>query len=62
MWAMLTGDMINAEQALNLGLANKTAKPEELMDVAMKVAKKIAAPKRKATRKVAKKTTRKAKK
>ena len=42
MWAMLTGDMINAEQALNLGLANKTAKPEELMDVAMKVAKKIA--------------------
>ncbi|MBW1900754.1 MAG: enoyl-CoA hydratase/isomerase family protein [Deltaproteobacteria bacterium] len=42
MWAMLTGDMINAEQALNLGLANKTAKPEELMDVVMKVAKKIA--------------------
>ena len=41
MWAMLTGDMINAEQALNLGLANKVAKPEELMDVAMKVAKKI---------------------
>ena len=39
---MLTGDMINAEQALNLGLANKVAKPEELMDVAMKVAKKIA--------------------
>jgi enoyl-CoA hydratase len=42
MWAMLTGDMINAEQALTLGLANKTAKPEELMDVVMKVAKKIA--------------------
>jgi len=41
MWAMLTGDMINAEQALNLGLANKVAKPEELMGVAMKVAKKI---------------------
>ncbi len=42
LWAMLTGDMINAEQALNLGLANQVAKPEELMDVAMKVAKKIA--------------------
>ncbi len=42
MWSMLTGDMINAEQALNLGLANKTAKPEELMDVVMKVAKKMA--------------------
>jgi enoyl-CoA hydratase len=42
LWSMLTGDMINAEQALNLGLANQTAKPEELMDVAMKVAKKIA--------------------
>jgi enoyl-CoA hydratase len=42
MWAMLTGDMIGAEQALNLGLANQTAKPEELMDVVMKVAKKIA--------------------
>ncbi len=42
MWSMLTGDMINAEQALNLGLANKVAKPEELMDVVMKVAKKMA--------------------
>ncbi len=42
LWAMLTGDMINAEQALNLGLANQVAKPEELMDAAMKVAKKIA--------------------
>ncbi len=42
MWAMLTGDMINAEQALTLGLANKVAKPEELMDVVMKVAKKMA--------------------
>jgi enoyl-CoA hydratase len=42
MWAMLTGDMINAEEALTLGLANKVAKPEELMDVVMKVAKKMA--------------------
>lgn len=42
MWFMLTGDMIGAEQALNLGLANKVAKPEELMDVAMKAAKKMA--------------------
>ena len=42
LWSMLTGDMINAEQALNLGLANQVAKPEELMDVSMKVAKKIA--------------------
>ena len=43
LWSMLTGDMINAEQALNLGLANQVAKPEELMDTAMKVARKIAA-------------------
>ncbi|MCP4683334.1 MAG: crotonase [Desulfobacterales bacterium] len=42
LWTMLTGDMINAEQALNLGLANQVAKPEELMDVATKVARKIA--------------------
>ncbi|SPD73610.1 3-hydroxybutyryl-CoA dehydratase [uncultured Desulfobacterium sp.] len=42
LWAMLTGENLDANKALALGLANQVAKPEELMDVAMKLAKKIA--------------------
>jgi len=41
LWAMLTGDMIGAEEALQMGLANMVVKPEELMDASVKVAKKI---------------------
>lgn len=42
LWMMLTGDMIGAQEALQLGLANKVVKPEELMDVAVETAKRIA--------------------
>ena len=42
MWAMLTGENIAANRALELGLVNQVAKPEELMDAAIKVARKIA--------------------
>ncbi len=42
MWAMLTGENMPAGRALELGLVNQVAKPEELMDTAMKVARKIA--------------------
>jgi enoyl-CoA hydratase len=41
LWAMLTGDMIGAQDALQMGLANMVVKTEELMDVAKKVANKI---------------------
>ncbi|MBA3035396.1 MAG: hypothetical protein FP814_02775, partial [Desulfobacterium sp.] len=42
LWMMLTGDMLDAQEALRLGVANKVVKPEELMDVAAVTAKKIA--------------------
>jgi len=42
LWMMLTGDMLDAQEALRLGVANKVVKPEELMDVAAETAKKIA--------------------
>lgn len=42
LWMMLTGDMIGTQEALQLGLANKVVKPEELMDVAVETAKRIA--------------------
>lgn len=41
LWTMLTGDMIGAQEALQMGLANMVVKQEELMDASVKVAKKI---------------------
>ncbi len=42
LWMMLTGDMIGAPEALQLGLANKVVKLEELIATATETAKKIA--------------------
>jgi len=42
LWYLLTGDMIDAAKAVDLGLANMMVKPEELMERALKVAGKIA--------------------
>ncbi len=42
LWMMLTGDMIGAQEALQVGLANKVVKPEELIATATETAKKIA--------------------
>ena len=42
LWYLLTGDMIGAQEAVQIGLANLMVKPEELMDQALKVARKIA--------------------
>jgi enoyl-CoA hydratase len=41
LWTMLTGDMIGAQEALQMGLANRVVKKEEVMDASVKVAKKI---------------------
>ncbi len=41
LWTILTGDMINAQDALQMGLANVVVKPEDLMEHAFKVAKKL---------------------
>jgi len=41
LWTMLAGDMISAQEALQMGLANMVVHQEELMDACMKVAKKI---------------------
>ena len=41
LWTMLTGDMISAQEALQMGLANRVVKPEELIDAATEVARKI---------------------
>lgn len=41
LWTMLTGEMINAQDALQMGLANMVVKQEDLMDTSFKVAAKI---------------------
>jgi len=41
LWNMLTGDLISAQEALQMGLANKVVKREELMEASFQVAKKI---------------------
>jgi len=41
LWTMLTGDLISAQEALQMGLANRVVRQEELMDASMKVAQKI---------------------
>lgn len=38
---LLTGDMINAEEALNLGLVNYVTEPEHLMDRSIEIAHKL---------------------
>ena len=43
LWYLLTGEMINAEKAVDLGLASLVVKPDELMAKALDVAGKIAA-------------------
>lgn len=43
LYAILSGEMIDAEQALKIGLAQKITEPENLMDEVMMVAKKMAA-------------------
>lgn len=43
LWMMLTGDMVGAQDALQMGLANMVVKPEELMNAAAEAARKIAA-------------------
>jgi len=42
LWTMLTGDMIGAQDALQMGLANMVVKPEELISAAAAAAKKMA--------------------
>ena len=41
LWNMLTGDLISAQEALQMGLANKVVKKEELMEASFQAAKKI---------------------
>lgn len=41
-WYLLTGDMISAEEAVKIGLANLMVPQDELMDRALNVARKIA--------------------
>ncbi len=42
LWYLLTGDMIDAAKAVDLGLANLMVKPEELMEKVLAVAGKVA--------------------
>ncbi len=42
LWLMLTGEMLGAQEAFQMGLANKVVKPEELMSAAVETARKIA--------------------
>jgi len=41
LWLMLTGEMMGAEEAVRIGLANMVVKSEELMDTAFKIATTI---------------------
>ena len=43
LWYILTGDMMVASKAVDMGLASLMVKPEELMEKTIEVAKKIAA-------------------
>lgn len=52
LYLLLTGDMINAEEALRIGLVQKIVPQEELMEETMKIAKNIASKGPKAVRKV----------
>ena len=49
---LMSGDMINAADALRIGLVQKVTEPEELMDEVMKIAKTIASKGPKAVKKV----------
>ena len=42
LWYLLTGDMIDAAKAVDIGLANLMVKPDELMEKSIEVARKIA--------------------
>ena len=42
LYLLMTADMINAEEALRIGLVQKVVEPEELMDTVMNIAKNIA--------------------
>lgn len=42
LWYLLTGDMIDAKQAVDIGLANLMVKPDELMEKTLEVARKVA--------------------
>jgi len=43
LYAMMSGDMINAEEALRMGLAQKIVEPDKLMEEVLNLAKKMAA-------------------
>ncbi len=43
LFAILTGEMINAEEALAMGIVQKIVEPAQLMEYTMKIAKKMAA-------------------
>jgi enoyl-CoA hydratase len=42
LYAMMTGEMISAEEALHMGLAQKIVEPDKLMEEVLKMAQKIA--------------------
>jgi len=42
LYLLMTADMINADEALRIGLVQKVVEPEELMDCCMTIAKNIA--------------------
>lgn len=52
LFLLMSGDMINAADALRIGLVQKVTEPEELMDEVIKIAKTIASKGPKAVKKV----------